>query len=70
MTNVIINNPCHMTKMAAMGIAGKTSSQIFLSRTAEPISGERLQDHWCFGLFSGADDILYKSSCKTYSVYS
>ena len=32
-----INNPGHMTKMAAMPIQGKNPSKIF-SRTAEPIA--------------------------------
>ena len=36
-TNVYINNPGHMTKMAAMSIYGKNPSKIF-SGTAEPIA--------------------------------
>ena len=32
-----INNPSHMTKMAAMPIQGKTPSKIFF-RTAEPVA--------------------------------
>ena len=37
-TNVYINNPGHMTKMAAMPIYGKNPSKIFFSRTTGPIS--------------------------------
>ena len=37
-TNVYINNPGHMTKMAAMPIYGKNPSKIFLSGTTGPIS--------------------------------
>ena len=37
-TNVYINNPGHMTKMAAMPIYGKNPSKIFFSGTTEPIS--------------------------------
>ena len=33
-----INNPGHMTKMAAMPINGKNPSKIFLSRTGGSIS--------------------------------
>ena len=33
-----INNPGHLTKMAAMPIYGKNRSKIFLSRTGGPIS--------------------------------
>ena len=33
-----INNPGHMTKMAAMPIYGKNPSKIFFSRTGGPIS--------------------------------
>ena len=33
-----INNPGHMTKMAAMPIYGKNSSKIFFSGTGGPIS--------------------------------
>ena len=36
-TNVIINKPVHMTKMAAMPIYGKNPSKIFFAGTAEPI---------------------------------
>ena len=50
---MIINNPCHMTKMAAMGIAGK--KKILHKSSYHEL---HLQDHWCFGLFSGADDIF------------
>ena len=37
-TNVYINNPGHMTKMAAMPIYGKNPSKIFFSGTTRPIS--------------------------------
>ena len=37
-TNVYINNPGHMTKMAAMLIYGKNPSKIFFSGTTGPIS--------------------------------
>ena len=37
-TNVYINNPGHMTKMAAMPIYGKNRSKIFFSGTTGPIS--------------------------------
>ena len=37
-TNVIINKPGHMTKMAAMPIYGKNPSKIFFAGTAEPIA--------------------------------
>ena len=37
-TNVYINNPGHMTKMAAMSIYGKNPSKIFFSGTTGPIS--------------------------------
>ena len=39
-TNVCINNPGHMTKMAAMPIYGKNPSKIFFSRTGWPISAK------------------------------
>ena len=37
-TNVYIDNPGHMTKMAAMPIYGKNPSKIFFSGTTGPIS--------------------------------
>ena len=37
-TSVIINKPCHVTKMAAMPIYGKNPSKIFFEGTAEPIA--------------------------------
>ena len=37
-TNVYVNNPVHMTKMAAMPIYGKNPSKIFFSGTTGPIS--------------------------------
>ena len=37
-TNVFINNPGHMTKMAAMPIYGKYPSKFFFSGTTGPIS--------------------------------
>ena len=39
-TNVIINIPGHMTKMATMQIYGKNPSKIFFTGTAEPIATE------------------------------
>ena len=37
-TNVFINNPGHMTKIAAMPIYGKNPSKFFFSGTTGPIS--------------------------------
>ena len=37
-TNVFINNPGHMTMMAAMPIYGKNPSKFFFSGTTGPIS--------------------------------
>ena len=37
-TDVFINNPGHMTKMAAMPIYGKNPSKFFFSETTGPIS--------------------------------
>ena len=37
-TDVFINNPGHMTKMAAMPIYGKNPSKFFFSGTTGPIS--------------------------------
>ena len=37
-TNVFINNPGHMTKMAAMPIYGKNPSKIFFAGTTGSIS--------------------------------
>ena len=39
-TNVIINIPGHMTKMATMPIYGKNPSKIFFTGTAEPFATE------------------------------
>ena len=39
-TNVIINIPGHMIKMATMPIYGKNPSKIFFTGTAEPIAME------------------------------
>ena len=35
---MFINDPCHMTKMAAMPIYGKNPSKFFFSGTTGPIS--------------------------------
>ena len=43
-TNVFINNPGHMTKMAAMPIYGKNPSKFF-SRTTGPISTKLSMEH-------------------------
>ena len=45
-TNVFINNPGHMTKMAAMPIYGKYPSKIFFSGTGGPISTKLGMWHW------------------------
>ena len=45
-TNVFINNPCHMTKMAAMPIYGKNPSKFFFSGTTGPISTKLGMKHW------------------------
>ena len=44
-TNVYINNPGHMTKMAAMPIYGKNPSKIFFSGTTGPISTKLVMKH-------------------------
>ena len=44
-TNVYINNPGHMTKMAAMPIYGKNPSKIFFSGTTGPISTKHGMKH-------------------------
>ena len=41
-----INNPGHMTKMAAMPIYGKNPSKIFFSRTGGSISKKLGMKHW------------------------
>ena len=45
-TNVYINNPGHMTKMAAMPIYGKNPSKIFFSGTTGPISTKHGMKHY------------------------
>ena len=45
-TNVFINNPGDMTKMAAMPIYGKYPSKIFSSGTCGPISTKLGMKHW------------------------
>ena len=42
-----INNPGHMTKMAAMPIYGKNPSKIFFSRTSGQISTKLGMKHRC-----------------------
>ena len=42
---MFINNPGHMTKMAAMTICGKNPSKFFFSRTTGPISTELGMKH-------------------------
>ena len=42
-----INNPGHMTKMAAMPIYGKNPSKIFFSRTSGQISMKLGMKHRC-----------------------
>ena len=37
-TEVSLNGPGHMTKMAAMPIYGKNPSKIFFSRTSGPVA--------------------------------
>ena len=44
-TNVYINNPGQMTKMAAMSIYGKNPSKIFVSGTGGPISTKHGMKH-------------------------
>ena len=43
---MFINNPGHMTKMAAMPIYGKYPSKIFSSGTCGPISTKLGMKHW------------------------
>ena len=43
---MFINNPGHMTKMAAMPIYGKNPSKIFFSGTSGPISMKLGMKHW------------------------
>ena len=43
---MFINNPGHLTKMAAMPIYGKTPSKFFFSGTTEPISMKLGMKHW------------------------
>ena len=43
---MFINNPGHMTKMAAMSIYGKNSSKFFFSGTTGPISTKLGMMHW------------------------
>ena len=43
--NVYINNPGHMTKMAAMPIYGINPSKIFFSRTGGSISKKLVMKH-------------------------
>ena len=42
---MFINNPGHMTKMAAMPIYGKNPSKFFFSRTTGPISTKLCMKH-------------------------
>ena len=43
---MFINNPGHMTKMAAMPIYGENPSKFFFSGTAGPISKKLGMKHW------------------------
>ena len=43
---MFINNPGHMTKMAAMPIYGKNPSKFFFSGTTGPISMKLGMKHW------------------------
>ena len=43
---MFINNPGHMTKMAAMPIYGKNPSKFFFSGTTGPISTKLGMKHW------------------------
>ena len=43
---MFINNPGHMTKMAAMPLYGKNPSKIFFSGTGGPISMKLSMKHW------------------------
>ena len=51
-TNVHINNPGHMTKMAAMPIYGKNPSKIFFSGTTGPISTKLGMKHRCLKYYN------------------
>ena len=51
-TNVYINNPGHMTKMAAMPIYGKNPSKIFFSGTTGPISTKLGMKHRCLKYYN------------------
>ena len=50
-TNVFINNPGHMTKMAAMAIYGKNPLKFF-SGTNGPISTKLGMKHWVMKYYS------------------
>ena len=50
--NVFINNPGHMTKMAAMPIYGKNPSKFFFSGTTGPISTKLGMKHWGLEYFN------------------
>ena len=43
---MFINNPGHMTQMAAMPIYGKNPSKFFFSGTTGPISTKLGMKHW------------------------
>ena len=50
--NVYINNPGHMTKMAAMPIYSKNPSKIFFSRTGELISTKLCMKYGCLKYYN------------------
>ena len=56
-----INNPGHMTKMAAMPIYGKNPSKIFFSGTCGPISiklGMKYQWLKCYNVYINNDPVM------------
>ena len=56
-----INNPGHMTKMAAMPIYGKKPFKIFFSGTGGPISAKLdLRPHWLkyYNVYINLDPVM------------
>ena len=43
---MFINNPGHLTKMAAMPMYGKNTSKFFVFGTTGPISTKLCRNHW------------------------
>ena len=62
-----INNPGHMTKMAAMSIYGKNPSKIFFSGTGGPISTKLGMKHQWLKYYNVY--ILFSIICKHVYLY-